>query len=92
MHLHHGCCDGHRAVAAMRRPGMQASYDPAAAFERDLCLNLADGALRLAGRAGADYADIRIGGNEREWHYAREHMLKSSGYGLEAGFGVRVLL
>jgi TldD protein len=76
----------------MRRPRVEAASDPAGAFDRDLCLNLADSALRLARLAGADYADIRIGGNEREWHYAREHMLKTSGYGLEAGFGVRVLV
>jgi TldD protein len=90
MHLHGQCCarpDIGRFATAVHR-----AADPGGAFDRDICLDLADTALRFARIAGAGYADIRIGGNEREYLYAREDRVKHIGYGLEAGFGVRVLM
>jgi TldD protein len=61
-------------------------------FDRALCLNLTDTALRLAWQAGAAYADIRLGRNVNESAMAREDKFRGANYGLEAGFGVRVLM
>jgi TldD protein len=63
-----------------------AMLDPAAR------LNLADMALDLAKRAGASYADIRIGRSEREFLRARERRLDEINSTLLVGFGVRVLV
>ena len=54
--------------------------------------SLADTALRLAKKAGAGYADIRIGRNRDESAYAREDKLQHFNSTFSAGFGVRVLL
>lgn len=62
------------------------------ACDRAACLNLADHALRLARVAGAGYADIRIGSNCYESLSAREDKLKSVNFGLDTGFGIRVLV
>jgi len=61
-------------------------------FDRAALLNLADTALRLAARAGAQYADIRIGRNEHEYLRAREDKLQALVYAVDAGFGLRVLV
>ena len=55
-------------------------------------LNLADMALDLAKRAGADYADFRIGRSEREFTRARERRLEELTSAVSVGFGVRVLV
>ena len=55
-------------------------------------LNLADTALRLARKAGAAYADIRIGRDKSKSAYAREDKLQQFNTTFSAGFGVRVLL
>ena len=54
--------------------------------------SLAETALRLAKKAGAGYADIRIGRNQDESAYAREDKLQHFNSTFSAGFGVRVLL
>jgi TldD protein len=61
-------------------------------FGRATCLNLADTALRLAKAAGVEYADIRLGRNQSESLFARERKLQDASYGLEVGFGIRVLM
>jgi TldD protein len=55
-------------------------------------LKLADMALELALRAGASYADIRIGRTEQEFLRARDRRLDELTSNLAVGFGVRVLL
>ena len=62
------------------------NLDPAAR------LRLADMALDLALRAGASYADVRIGRTEHEFLRARDRRLEESTSNLTVGFGVRVLL
>lgn len=54
--------------------------------------SIADTALRLAKKAGAEYADIRIGRDQDESAYAREDKLQHFNSRFSAGFGVRVLL
>jgi TldD protein len=54
--------------------------------------SLADTALRLAQKAGASYADIRIGRDRSESASAREEKLQHFNSTFSAGFGVRVLL
>jgi TldD protein len=55
-------------------------------------LKLADMALDLAKRAGASYADVRIGRSEQEFIRARERRLDDNNSTLSVGFGVRVLV
>jgi TldD protein len=55
-------------------------------------LKLADMALDLARRAGAGYADVRIGRTQSEFLRARERRLEESQAALAVGLGVRVLL
>jgi TldD protein len=55
-------------------------------------LKLADMALDLALRAGASYADVRIGRTEHEFLRARDRRLEEFTSNLTVGFGVRVLL
>ena len=55
-------------------------------------LNLADMALDLATRAGASYADVRVGRSEQEFLRARERRLDDLTWGVSVGVGVRVLL
>src|SRR5262249_39137791 len=55
-------------------------------------IKLADMALDLALRAGASYADVRIGRTEDELLYARDRRLERITSSLTVGFGVRVLL
>jgi len=63
-----------------------AALDPAAR------LKLADMALALAKAAGASYADVRVGRNQREFIRARERRLEEFDATLTVGFGVRVLI
>ena len=60
-------------------------------FDRAICLDLADTALRLARLGGADYADVRLGRNTNESAFAQDGKFRGANYSLEAGFGVRVL-
>src|SRR6266566_1763318 len=62
------------------------ALDPAAR------LKLADTALALAQAAGASYADVRVGRNQREFIRARERRLEEFDATLTVGFGVRVLI
>jgi TldD protein len=62
------------------------ALDPAAR------LKLADMALALAKAAGASYADVRVGRNQREFIRARERRLEQFDAALTVGFGVRVLI
>jgi TldD protein len=55
-------------------------------------LKLADMALELALRAGASYADVRIGRTEHEVLRARDRRLEEVTSNLTVGFGVRVVL
>jgi TldD protein len=55
-------------------------------------LNLADMALDLAKRAGASYADVRIGRADQEFLRARERRLDDLNSTVSVGFGVRVLV
>src|SRR5262249_54874226 len=52
---------------------------------------LADMALDLASRAGASYADVRIGRYESEYIHARERRIDQLTPSHAVGFGVRVL-
>jgi TldD protein len=63
-----------------------AALDPAAR------LKLADMALALAKTAGASYADVRVGRNQREFIRARERRIEEFDAMLAVGFGVRVLI
>jgi TldD protein len=63
-----------------------AALDPAAR------LKLADMALTLAKAAGASYADVRVGRNQREFIRARERRIEEFDAMLTVGFGVRVLI
>ena len=62
------------------------------ALDRALLDDLADLALREARRAGASYADIRLGETRREYAYAKDERLESFDERSMRGFGVRVLL
>src|SRR5262245_525445 len=67
----------------------------AAAYERvdpAARLKLADMALDLAHRAGASYADVRIGRTEQEFLRARDRRLEALTSNVTVGFGVRVLV
>jgi TldD protein len=55
-------------------------------------LKLADMALTLARAAGASYADVRVGRNQREFIRARERLIEKFDAALTVGFGVRVLI
>src|SRR5262249_2758843 len=55
-------------------------------------LKLADMALDLALRAGASYADVRIGRTEQEFLRARDRRLEALTSNVTVGFGVRVLV
>jgi TldD protein len=63
-----------------------------AVFDQAAQLNLVDTALRLARKAGAGYADLRIGSNEEEVTHARERRLERFNSTISKGFGIRVLL
>ena len=62
------------------------------ALDRALLADLAEMALTDARRAGATYADIRLGETRREYSSARDARLENFDERLTQGFGVRVLL
>ena len=90
--LHQGVCGGQHFHKRWSSPKAHAAPQLQDLFDRATCLDLADTAMRLARQAGAAYADIRLGRNSRESLFARENKLQYASYGLEAGFGVRVLM
>jgi TldD protein len=61
-------------------------------LNRGLLLDLADLALTLAQRGGANYSDIRLGETRRESIQAREDRLRDFSESSERGFGLRVLV
>lgn len=61
-------------------------------LDRGLALDLAEAALLAAKRAGAAYADIRIGETMRQFVQAKEERLDHFSENSSFGFGVRVLL
>jgi TldD protein len=61
-------------------------------LDRELLLGLADLALTLARRAGASYADIRIGETKREFIQAKDDRLQDFAERSTLGFGLRLLL
>jgi TldD protein len=63
-----------------------------AKLDQAMRLNFADVALDLAKRAGASYADVRVGRSEQDFIRARERRLDESRSTLSVGFGVRVLV
>src|ERR1043166_2673422 len=67
-------------------PQVYGALDPAAR------LKLADMALSLARAAGASYADVRVGRNEREFIRSRDRRLRQVDATLTVGFGMRVLI
>lgn len=71
---------------------MSAFSPPDAALERASALDLADNALSSARRAGAAYADIRLGETRHEYVLARERRLESFVERRIFGFGLRVLI
>lgn len=62
------------------------------ALDRALLDDLADMALAAAKRAGARYADIRLGQTRREFICAKEDRLETYDERAACGFGLRVLL
>lgn len=62
------------------------------ALDRAALHDLADIALAGARRAGAGYADMRLGETRREYISAREDRLESYDESFVSGFGLRVLL
>ena len=61
-------------------------------LDRVKLAELADLALTTAKRAGASYADIRLGETRREFSFARDARLENFDERLTQGFGLRVLL
>jgi TldD protein len=61
-------------------------------LDRELLLGLADLALTLARRAGASYADVRIGETKSEFVSAKDNRLQDFAERSSSGFGLRVLL
>ncbi len=62
------------------------------ALEASVQSELADTALMLARKAGASYADFRIGRDRSEYIFARETRLDYFQTVFSAGFGIRVLV
>ena len=69
-----------------------AAGDGRFALDRSLLQDLADIALEAARRAGASYADIRLGETLREYSYAKDDRLEHFDERSARGFGLRVLL
>src|ERR1700741_4706468 len=89
---HAGC-----ALCAPAIDGLFRASDAAAAvayekLDAQTRLKFADMALDLARRAGASYADGRIGRTEQEFLRARDRRLENLSSNLAVGFGVRVLV
>jgi TldD protein len=82
-----GGIEGHKALAGAGFPA-----DRHAELALSVQLDLAGTALRLAKKAGASYADVRIGRTEFEALFAQEERLENCQSSFLMGFGVRVLL
>ena len=90
---HAGCAVCAVAADQLLAPASSAiAAEAYAGLDQAARLNLADMALDLAKRAGADYADFRIGRSEREFTRARERRLEELASAVSVGFGVRVLV
>ncbi len=91
---HYGLCGAglHGGWTSFPKTHPAAAQAQAEAFDRATCLDLADTALRLTRIAGAGYADMRVSRNQSEFLFAREDKLKLINFGLEVGFGIRVLM
>jgi TldD protein len=90
---HAGCAVCAVAADQLLAPASSAiAAEAYAGLDQTARLNLADMALDLAKRAGADYADFRIGRTEREFTRARERRLEELASAVAVGFGVRVLV
>lgn len=61
-------------------------------LDRGLALDIAEAALAAAARAGASYADIRVGRTRRQLVRAKERRLDDFSESATFGFGLRVLL
>ena len=87
-----GCAACALGTAHVLRGSSSAAAAAYAGLDRTAQLKLADMALALAKAAGASYADVRVGRNQREFIRARERRLEEFDATLTVGFGVRVLI
>jgi TldD protein len=87
-----GCAACALGTAHVLHGSSSAAAAAYAALDRTAQLRLADMALALAKAAGASYADVRVGRNQREFIRARERRLEEFEATLTVGFGVRVLI
>lgn len=87
-----GCAACALGTAHVLHGSSSAAAAAYAALDRAAQLRLADMALALAKAAGASYADVRVGRNQREFIRARERRLEEFDATLTVGFGVRVLI
>jgi TldD protein len=87
-----GCAACALGTAHVLHGSSSAAAAAYAALDRTAQLKLADMALALAKAAGASYADVRLGRNQREFIRARERRLEEFDATLTVGFGVRVLI
>ena len=90
--LRHAGCAICAAGAAHPLSCVAAAAEAYAKLDKAGQLHLADMALDLARRAGASYADFRIGRAEAEFSRARELRLERFDSSVSVGFGVRILL
>ena len=90
---HAGCAaigaGAHSLFALGSSPVSAETY---AKFDKGFQLNLANMVLDLAQRAGAGYADVRVGREEQEFVFAREDRVELLNAAFALGFGVRVLV
>jgi TldD protein len=90
---HAGCAivgvGSHPLFASRSSPVSAETY---ARFDRSSQLGLADMVMELARKAGANYADVRIGRDEQEFVFAREDRVELLNSILTLGLGVRVLV
>jgi TldD protein len=85
---HAGCAVCTVAAEQLLAPASSAiAAEAYAGLDQTARLNLADMALDLAKRAGADYADFRIGRSEREFTRSRERRLEELTSAVSVGFG-----
>jgi len=78
-------------TALARRDEANDATPGASALDRATLFDLADIAIDAARRAGADYADIRLGETRREFMLARDGRLEDVSETAMTGFGLRVL-
>jgi TldD protein len=87
-----GCAACALGAEHVLRGSTRAAAEAYGALDPAARLKLADMALALAKAAGASYADVRVGRNEREFIRARERRLDEFEATLTVGFGLRVLI